>query len=94
MAITQVSILESTTSFSNCSKGYGYHGDFQNGWNVEILQLAINSCTDSSGLINKCSVFSLQSPSEASTCTLPLPATLAADNCIGPRIGLCGNVTT
>ncbi|KAI9759784.1 MAG: hypothetical protein M4579_002083 [Chaenotheca gracillima] len=42
--------------------GYGYHGDFVNGWDVDLLQDAINTCTSGNtgyagqGDINDCAV--------------------------------------
>ncbi|BGP52305.1 hypothetical protein JCM10450v2_008276 [Rhodotorula kratochvilovae] len=39
--------------------GYGYHGDFLNGWNVEILQKAMDTCTSDSGVIEECKVLEL-----------------------------------
>ncbi|GAA6003321.1 hypothetical protein JCM10207_001861 [Rhodosporidiobolus poonsookiae] len=33
------------------SSGYGYHGDFFNGWDREVLQEATNTCTDNFGMI-------------------------------------------
>ena len=29
--------------------GYGFHGDFVNGWDVPTLQAAVDACNDSSG---------------------------------------------
>ncbi|KAF8467322.1 hypothetical protein BDZ91DRAFT_771969 [Kalaharituber pfeilii] len=37
--------------------GYGFHGDFINGWDVPTLQKAVDSCTDNSGVIEKCPFF-------------------------------------
>jgi hypothetical protein len=73
--------------------GSSYHGDFQNGWNTDTLQQAIGSCTNSSGLIEDCSVFSLQSPAQASQCVLLPPAVIANESCLGPQLSLCGNIT-
>ncbi|GAA5905139.1 uncharacterized protein JCM6883_004978 [Sporobolomyces salmoneus] len=39
--------------------GYGYHGDFFNGWDREVLQEAIDTCTSDSGVIEYCKVFDL-----------------------------------
>ncbi|KAF2818101.1 hypothetical protein CC86DRAFT_238970, partial [Ophiobolus disseminans] len=72
-------------------RGYSYHGDFQNGWDTDVLQRAINNCRNSLGLIDDCKEFSLQSPSKASRCTLATPAILANESCIGPQARLCGN---
>jgi hypothetical protein len=73
--------------------GSSYHGDFQNGWNMDTLQQAINSCTNLSGLIDDCSIFSLQLPSQAGRCSLLPPAVIANECCVGPQLGLCGNIT-
>ncbi|GAA5966294.1 hypothetical protein JCM3765_005246 [Sporobolomyces pararoseus] len=43
--------------------GYGYHGDFFNGWDREVLQEAIDTCTDDSGVIEYCKIFDLYDPS-------------------------------
>ena len=34
--------------------GYGLHGDFLNGWDVAVLQRAIDECNDDSGLVERC----------------------------------------
>ncbi|KAI5477385.1 WSC and DUF1996 domain containing protein [Pseudohyphozyma bogoriensis] len=39
--------------------GYGYHGDFLDGWNKTVLQEAIDTCTSDSGVIEYCEVFDL-----------------------------------
>ncbi|GAA5933834.1 DUF1996 and WSC domain-containing protein [Sporobolomyces koalae] len=40
--------------------GYGYHGDFLNGWDVPILQKAIDTCdSPTSGNIEECKVLEL-----------------------------------
>ncbi|KAH7030703.1 uncharacterized protein B0I36DRAFT_288299 [Microdochium trichocladiopsis] len=48
--------------------GYGYHGDFVNGWDVDVLQKAITTCTDSSGIIEYCKAFTLLPNSGMNTC--------------------------
>ncbi|GLI75920.1 hypothetical protein PoHVEF18_004186 [Penicillium ochrochloron] len=40
--------------------GYGIHGDFLNGWDVEVLQDAINTCNDGGGDITKCEPIHMQ----------------------------------
>jgi hypothetical protein len=82
-----------TVSQSNSGKGHSYHGDFQNGWDIGVLQRAIKSCTNSTGIIEECTTFSLQSPSEASKCKISAPERVANEDCIGPRAGLCGNIS-
>ncbi|GAA6012009.1 hypothetical protein JCM10207_003459 [Rhodosporidiobolus poonsookiae] len=47
--------------------GYGLHGDFLNGWDVDVLQEAIETCTDDSGVIEKCAVFDLYDYSQPET---------------------------
>ncbi|ODQ56240.1 WSC-domain-containing protein [Saitoella complicata NRRL Y-17804] len=39
--------------------GYGYHGDFINGWDLDTLENAINNCNASSGLLEDCPYFTL-----------------------------------
>ncbi|KAI9784611.1 MAG: hypothetical protein M1839_001833 [Geoglossum umbratile] len=36
--------------------GYGYHGDFVNGWDTAVLQQAIDTCTSDSGNLEDCPV--------------------------------------
>ncbi|KAF2774222.1 WSC-domain-containing protein, partial [Teratosphaeria nubilosa] len=52
--------------------GYGFHGDFVNGWDVNTLQDAIDQCTNDSGLLSDCPVFNdLFSDEECQSCRLP-----------------------
>ncbi|KAF7887425.1 hypothetical protein EAF00_009719 [Botryotinia globosa] len=51
--------------------GYGFHGDFVNGWDVPTLQRAVNECTDESGVIEKCPVFKLTTNEVANGCRVP-----------------------
>ncbi|KAI0709314.1 hypothetical protein C8Q76DRAFT_105863 [Earliella scabrosa] len=34
--------------------GYGHHGDFQNGWDVDLLQDALDNCPDANGNVLNC----------------------------------------
>ncbi|OSD05015.1 WSC-domain-containing protein [Trametes coccinea BRFM310] len=34
--------------------GYGHHGDFQNGWDIDLLQEAIDTCTNANGNVMDC----------------------------------------
>ncbi|KAI0628684.1 WSC-domain-containing protein [Trametes polyzona] len=34
--------------------GYGHHGDFQNGWDIDLLQEAIDTCTAANGNVMDC----------------------------------------
>lgn len=52
--------------------GYGYHGDFVNGWNIPILQRAINECGADSGVIEECKVFKFFNDDEAQACKIPV----------------------
>lgn len=52
--------------------GYGFHGDFVNGWDVDALAEAIKKCTDDSGNLSDCSVFDdLFSDEECQACQIP-----------------------
>lgn len=56
--------------------GYGLHGDFQNGWDVDLLQNALNTYNASSGLASDCPVFTNylnNNGGSCSICTPPLP---------------------
>ena len=39
--------------------GYGFHGDFVNGWDEKFLQSAVDTCTAASGLQEDCPLFNL-----------------------------------
>ncbi|ETN43453.1 uncharacterized protein HMPREF1541_02612 [Cyphellophora europaea CBS 101466] len=51
--------------------GYGGHGDFLNGWDVPLLQQAINTCTADSGNVEDCAAFNLRPDKQAEGCTIP-----------------------
>ena len=57
--------------------GYGNHGDFLNGWDTDVLQAAVDECTDMSGVIELCSHFTFRSSDQANAC---LPEFLPAIN--------------
>ena len=48
--------------------GFGLHGDFMNGWDSNVLQKAVDECTDMSGVIEKCKHFTFRSDDDANTC--------------------------
>jgi hypothetical protein len=77
--------------------GYGYHGDFISGWDPVFLQQAINTCTNMSGQITDCGLFNVTNDGSPNfgvqQFDTPLPPAAVADDCSGPRLGLCGNVT-
>lgn len=62
------------------------------GWDVDFLQSAVDTCTNLSGEISDCPLFSLQPDSSATTCSFPVPSALQTDDCAGPRSGLCGDL--
>ncbi|KAI0739627.1 hypothetical protein C8Q80DRAFT_1288255 [Daedaleopsis nitida] len=39
---------------SGDTTGYGHHGDFQNGWDVDLLQDALDNCPDANGNVQSC----------------------------------------
>jgi len=53
--------------------GYGFHGDFVNGWNHETLQNAVDTCTADSGTLEDCHVFDndLYTTAEQQACRIP-----------------------
>lgn len=70
--------------------GCGYHGDFIQGWEPDFLQQAMNGCTNPSGEVTDCPLFT--SNPDASTCRVPLPEVLAKENPFFNLHGLLGNV--
>ncbi|KAL7273681.1 hypothetical protein RUND412_003453 [Rhizina undulata] len=51
--------------------GYGLHGDFLNGWDVPVLQDAVNNCNASSGTVEECSSFKFFPDTVTSDCFVP-----------------------
>ncbi|KAF7507574.1 hypothetical protein GJ744_010365 [Endocarpon pusillum] len=51
--------------------GYGLHGDFFSGWDVAHLQKAIDECTNNSGRVEDCPVFTLTPNDVAKGCRIP-----------------------
>lgn len=51
--------------------GYGMHGDFVNGWDVSVLQEAVDTCNDDSGLITDCAVFEFFTDEQSQACIVP-----------------------
>ena len=74
------------------ASGYGLHGDFINGWDIDFLQSAVNTCTNPSGLISDCALFNIQTQDKAAQCHFQTPDALKNENCAGPVQGLPGNV--
>ncbi|KAI9795784.1 MAG: hypothetical protein M1833_006805 [Piccolia ochrophora] len=72
--------------------GYGYHGDFMNGWDQGTLQQAIANCKSQGGDLGSCGVFTPNLEPAMRSCSLKSPAELANEDCKGPRQGLPGGV--
>ncbi|KAL5350457.1 hypothetical protein ACLOAV_004025 [Pseudogymnoascus australis] len=76
--------------------GYGYHGDFIMGWEEEFLQSAVDTCTNNSGRIQDCPLFTLQDDVTSQACQIKksglIANILAADNLVGPIANLPGGV--
>ncbi|KAJ4322223.1 hypothetical protein N0V84_004937 [Fusarium piperis] len=70
--------------------GYGYHADFITGWDEDFLQQAIEICTSETGLIGACPIFDVVSESEATSCEMKLPDSLAKEDVLGPMKQLPG----
>ncbi|KAH8147591.1 uncharacterized protein LAJ45_08419 [Morchella importuna] len=51
--------------------GYGLHGDFVNGWNVDVLQSAIDDCNSESGVIEECPHFKYFDTVKVQNCYIP-----------------------
>ncbi|GAA5978798.1 hypothetical protein JCM10908_004490 [Rhodotorula pacifica] len=81
--------------------GYGWHGDFLNGWDRTVLQEAIDTCTDDSGIVEYCKAFDLYDTSHTCTktpdideSTLGTLASLPGCNPVvgfGPDAGVCSD---
>ncbi|RFU30740.1 hypothetical protein B7463_g5614, partial [Scytalidium lignicola] len=72
--------------------GCGYHGDFIMGWDEKFLQDAVNKCTNPSGQIQDCPLFTIQSDDDAAKCQIDVPAALQNEKIAGPSTSLPGNV--
>lgn len=72
--------------------GYGVHGDFMSGWEPDFLQQAINTCTNLSGKIQDCPLFTIHSHEQQNQCKIPVPADLQNENTAKPGTSLPGNV--
>lgn len=52
--------------------GYGFHGDFLNGWDIDVLRKASSECTNDSGNLEDCPVFGeLYTNDECQACKIP-----------------------
>ncbi|KAI0390448.1 WSC domain-containing protein [Xylariaceae sp. FL0594] len=51
--------------------GYGYHGDFVNGWDIPTLTNVLKTCNSASGVIEECTALTLRSDDDMKACKLP-----------------------
>ncbi|KAI2643155.1 hypothetical protein GGS21DRAFT_1321 [Xylaria nigripes] len=77
--------------------GFGYHGDFISGWEPTFLQSAVDTCTNESGELSDCGVFTSNGPlltqEEQGQCKFTMPAELANVNALAdPMPSLPGGV--
>lgn len=63
--------------------GFSYHADFMTGWDVDFLQQAVNTCTNLSGLIEDCPIFTIQSEDKMKECSMKLPTVLINEKVAG-----------
>ncbi|SPQ21806.1 1e5b89b2-c560-44a7-86f9-02cf282cf716 [Thermothielavioides terrestris] len=64
-------------------EGYGYHGDFMSGWDANFLQEAVDQCTNLSGRVQDCPIFTLQTEDQQRQCKLTVPSALANEKVTG-----------
>lgn len=67
--------------------GYSFHGDFLNGWDVPTLQKLTDTCTDASGVPDKCAAITLYDSTEMNSCKIP---NQIAEDVYGPMKQLPG----
>ncbi|KAM5474847.1 hypothetical protein MferCBS49748_000254 [Microsporum ferrugineum] len=59
--------------------GAGYHADFIDGWDDGVLQEAVNTCTNDSGVLEDCPVFNIQDQSKQNECKMKIPPSVEAE---------------
>ncbi|KAG5296656.1 WSC domain-containing protein [Histoplasma ohiense] len=72
--------------------GYGYHGDFMNGWDEKFLQKAVDECTSNSGTVQDCKQFTLQKDNVQNKCKMRTPSILEGETFTRRANGLPENV--
>ena len=72
--------------------GFGFHGDFFNGWDVEVLQEAIDTCTDDSGRVEDCAAVTMFTDQECNDCKLPTSVSESTSGKLAALPG-CNSVT-
>lgn len=60
--------------------GFGYHGDFMFGWDDGVLQEAVDTCTNETGEVGDCEIFTLLSDEQQQQCLLDMPPQLLDDS--------------
>ncbi|KAL6708576.1 hypothetical protein ACN47E_002557 [Coniothyrium glycines] len=55
--------------------GYGFHGDFLNGWDIAVLQRAIDLCGDGIARPEECPAVTMFTREQSSACKLPASVT-------------------
>jgi hypothetical protein len=62
------------------------------GWDESFLGDAVNTCTNLSGEIQDCPLFTIQDASVYGNCNITEPAALVSENVVNPSPSLPGNV--
>ena len=62
------------------------------GWDEDFLRSAVNTCTNISGEITDCPLFTVQYPSIYGNCNITEPTALVSENVLSPVGSLPGNV--
>ena len=62
------------------------------GWDEDFLRDAVNTCTNLSGQITDCPLFTIQDSSVYGNCNITEPATLDKENVLNPAGILPGNI--
>jgi len=73
--------------------GYGYHGDFVNGWDVNVLDNAIKTCTSDSGVVEDCGAFEFVDEDVMNGCYVPSQIDEQITGWL-PKLPGCNPVTT
>ncbi|KUI61089.1 hypothetical protein VP1G_08259 [Cytospora mali] len=75
--------------------GFGYHGDFIMGWEETSsfkLQDAVDTCTNLSGEISDCPLFTIQDEATQNECKFEMPSNVIDELIEGPLTSLPGDV--
>ncbi|CAL5871421.1 uncharacterized protein PFLUO_LOCUS5671 [Penicillium psychrofluorescens] len=72
--------------------GFGYHGDYLQAWDDGVLQEAVRTCTNETGMVSDCDIFDLQDETDQNQCLLDLPPQLQHENVHMHSHGLPGNM--